>query len=101
MVDDAWKNFDDNGNGRLEKEEAFKFLTQVMKEVTGKDPSEKELERNFQIMDLDKSGDIDKEEAFKFLKGFKVGHILKSISSDLNNKSPSKQAWTSEPSFDI
>ena len=38
-----------------------------MKEVTGKDPSEKELERNFQIMDLDKSGDIDKEEAFKFL----------------------------------
>ena len=53
----------------------------MMKEVTGNDPTEKELQRNFEIMDLDKSGDIDKEEAFKFIKGFRIGHALKSLMS--------------------
>ena len=35
----------------------------MLKEYTGKDPTEEELERNFQFMDYDKSGDIDKSEA--------------------------------------
>ena len=79
QVDDIWKNFDEDKNGKLERHEAEKFLKSILKEVTGKDPSEKELARNFEIMDLDKSGDIDKEEAYKFLKGFKVGHVLKEL----------------------
>ena len=31
------------------------------------------------MMDIDKSGDIDKNEALKFLKGFSLGHGLKSL----------------------
>ena len=45
-----------------------------MQEVTGQEPSQKEIDMNFETMDLDGSGDIDKEEAFKFLKGYKIGH---------------------------
>ena len=53
-----------------------------MKEVTGNDPSQEELERNFEIMDEDMSGDIDKEEALKFLKGFRIGHALKALMNE-------------------
>ena len=47
----------------MDKEEAFTFLKVMLKEYTGNDPTDEELERNFQMMDYDKSGDIDKAEA--------------------------------------
>ena len=46
----------------------------MLKEYSGKEPTEAELEKNFLAMDVDKSGDIDKNEALKFLKGFSLGN---------------------------
>ena len=60
--------------GKMEKDAAYEFLTQIIGEITGSKPTQEELARNFTLMDEDKSGDIDKEEAIKFLKGFKLGH---------------------------
>ena len=48
----------------------------MLKEYTGKEPSEEEIQRNFDNMDADNSGDIDKEEAQKFLKGYELGRQL-------------------------
>ena len=78
-VESIWREFDKSGTGMLEKDEAFLFLKKTIQEVTGNDPSEDELQRNFEIMDEDNSGDIDKEEALKFLKGFRIGHALKEL----------------------
>ena len=35
----------------------------MLKQYQGRDPTEEELERNFNMMDYDGSGDIDKKEA--------------------------------------
>ena len=69
-VEEIWREYDVDNSGKLDKEEAFTFLRVMLKEYTGKDPTDEELERNFQMMDYDKSGDIDKAEAQKFIKGF-------------------------------
>ena len=69
-VEEIWRDYDIDRNGTLEKDEAFAFLRVMLKEYTGKDPTDADLERNFKIMDEDESGDINKQEAQKFLKGF-------------------------------
>ena len=42
--------------------------------MTGEEPTEENVKKNFKEMDLDGSEDIDKEEATKFLKGYRIGH---------------------------
>ena len=81
-VEEIWREYDTDGSGRLEKGEALTFLRVMLKEFTGKEPSEEELERNFNYMDNDKSGDIDKAEAQKFIKGFQLGNSLKGLLSN-------------------
>ena len=78
-VDKIWEQYDINGDGVLSKEEVVPFLKATLREVTGKEPSKDELDRNFSEMDRDKSGDIDKEECFKFLQGFHLGHNLRQL----------------------
>ena len=38
-IEEVWDDFDENKNGVLEKEEAFKFMTHMIKENTNKEPS--------------------------------------------------------------
>ena len=47
--------------------------------MTGSDPTDDELERNFSIIDEDASGTLDKEEVLKFLKGFGLGFTLRNL----------------------
>ena len=47
--------------------------------MTGAEPSDEELERNFAIIDEDASGTLDKEEVLKFLKGFSLGFTLRNL----------------------
>ena len=72
-IDEIWRLFDENQNGKLEKDEAKVFLRAILKQVNGSTPTNKEIKRNFVKMDLDRSGDIDKEEALKYLKGMRIG----------------------------
>ena len=47
--------------------------------MTGAEPNDDELERNFAIIDEDASGTLDKEEVLKFLKGFGLGFALRNL----------------------
>ena len=78
-VDEIWMKYDKNKNGVLDKEEAFAFLDDMMKEVTGQRPTQEEIESNFKILDEDGSGDVSKEETFKFIKGYRIGHALREM----------------------
>ena len=84
-MEQIWAEYDENKNGKLDKDECYKFLKSMLKEMTGRDPTESEIERNFMRIDLDKSGDVDKEEAYKYLKGFHVGRILIKSFSSISN----------------
>ena len=64
-----WDQYDSNGDGVLQKAEAFEFLRMFLEENTGLIPDEEELEKHFKIMDDDGNGTIDKKEAQKFMKG--------------------------------
>ena len=61
-VEDIWKKYDTNNNGVLNRKEAYAFLEDMMKEVTGLVPTHDEIESNFRILDEDHSGDVSKEE---------------------------------------
>ena len=47
--------------------------------MTGAEPNDDELERNFAMIDEDASGTLDKEEVLKFLKGFALGFELRNM----------------------
>ena len=47
--------------------------------MTGSEPTDDEIERNFTIIDEDGSGTLDKEEVLKFLKGFSLGLTLRNL----------------------
>ena len=59
QVDAIWQKYDINKDGVLDKKEAEKFLRDYILEVTGNDPTQEEVERNFETMDIDKSGDVN------------------------------------------
>ena len=73
-IEQIWKDYDTDRNGKLDRKEAYNFLKDCMKEVSGEDPTKEEIDENFRTMDIDGSDDIDKDEALKFLKGYKIGH---------------------------
>ena len=78
-VEQIWKQYDTNNSGVLEKDQAKAFLMDELKNMTGSEPTEDELERNFNIIDEDASGSLDKEEVLKFLKGFGLGFTLRNL----------------------
>ena len=53
----------------------------MLTEYNGSAPTEDEVNKNFDIMDIDGSGDISKEEAQKYIKGYELGATLKNILS--------------------
>ena len=57
----------------------------MLTEYNGSAPTEDEVNKNFDIMDIDGSGDISKEEAQKYIKGYELGATLKSILSSAWN----------------
>ena len=72
-VDKIWSQFDENGDGVLDKEEAYRFLRVSLKEFSGQEPSDEDIERNFESIDFDKNGVLDKDEVYRYLKGFEMG----------------------------
>ena len=79
-VEQVWQIFDGDQSGTLDGRESKEFLKVVIKELTGNDATEDELERVIINMDTDGSGDVDKEEAIKYLKGMKLGMQLRRLS---------------------
>ena len=65
--EEIWKKFDKDDSGTLEKNEAYCFIEHYMTELTGRQPTKRDLENNFFMIDRDGSGDIDKREALDFL----------------------------------
>ena len=61
-LNDIWDNYDADGNGTLEFNEAKKFLKDVMKESGIEELSTKELKNAFDDFDEDGSGAISKDE---------------------------------------
>ena len=49
----------------------MRFLKVYLKQVTGKEPTRRDLENNFSLMDADGSGVIDKVEALDYLASLK------------------------------
>ena len=78
-VEEIWKKFDTNKSGKLEKDQAKLFLLEELASLTGAEPTDDELERNFNIIDEDANGSLDKEEVLKFLKGFGLGFTLRNL----------------------
>ena len=50
-MDKIWKEFDTNNNGKLEKDEALKFLKEMLPELIEIEPSDEMLERHFNLLD--------------------------------------------------
>ena len=78
-IEEIWKQFDTDGNGYLNRTEGYAFLKVELKSLTGSEPTEEELERNWNIIDDDANDVLDKEEVLKFLKGFGLGFTLKAM----------------------
>ena len=85
IVDDIWDEYDEDGNGELDKVEAKDFLARSLRQMQHEYYlSNKEFDAFWKECDADGSGTIDKEEMAAFL--MKVQN-LKSESKklDLNN----------------
>ena len=85
-VEKIWEQYDLDGSGTLDKQEAFTFLREFIGDLTGNVPGEQELEDQFFNLDEDESGEITKEEAVRYLRGYRAGHQLKLIMGGSINK---------------
>jgi Ca2+-binding EF-hand superfamily protein len=76
-VDEIWHNYDEDNSGQLDKPEAKKFTTHILKAMRGPkyNVSTGVLEAWFREFDTDNSGTISKEEMVNFIK--KVGKFGK------------------------
>mgnify|MGYP001946875011 CR=1 FL=1 len=66
-----WDQYDTNGNGFLERDEAFKFIKQTMADIASEiqySLSDEECEAAFNTYDSDGSGQISKTEMHHFIK---------------------------------
>ena len=64
-----WNEFDDDNTGQLEKEEALRFLSVMLKDYTAQEPTESELEKHYTTMDTEQDGGVKKEDCLKYLRG--------------------------------
>ena len=65
VVDDLWDQYDDDGNGELDRSETKKFLRECMKNLNKnqsnvEDISDEAYDALFNHIDRDKNGRIDK-----------------------------------------
>ena len=70
-VEDIWSEYDKDGNGHLDKEEAKSFVRKTLVEaagVTDGDFTDADFDACFSEFDKDKSGTIEKEEMAAFIK---------------------------------
>ncbi len=69
IVDNIWAEFDKDGSGVLEKDEAKKFLQSSLSEMEDADKfSEANFEEFFKESDKNGNGTIDKDEMVIYLK---------------------------------
>ena len=66
LVDTIFANFDENGNGSLEKEEAKKFFDQLFSEA-GETISNENHEKIYASVDTDGDGGLSKDELREIL----------------------------------
>ena len=81
-VDDIWDDFDDDGNGYLDKQECFKFIMEsflaVSPDADAADGDASKIDNNshlkeqfeyfYQKVDVDGSGAVTKNEMLQFIK---------------------------------
>ena len=69
-VEDIWNEYDKDGNGHLDKEEAKSFVKKTLVEAAGGegDFTDEDFDACFAEFDKDKSGTIEKEEMAVFIK---------------------------------
>ncbi len=74
VVDDIWAEFDKDGSGVLEKDEAKKCIQSALSVMEDADElSEADFEECFKEFDKNGNGTIEKDEMIIFLK--KVGGV--------------------------
>lgn len=76
-MSEIWHNYDEDNSGQLDKIEAKKFTTHILKQIRGQkyNVSQGVLEAWFREFDEDGSGTISKTEMVNFIK--KVGKFGK------------------------
>ena len=68
-VDDIWAEYDQDGNGNLDKEETKRFVKKTLSEMSGGEEfSDEDFEACFKEFDKDGSGTIEKDEMAVFIK---------------------------------
>ena len=67
LVDTIFANFDTNGNGSLEKDEAKNFFTQLFSEA-GEEISNDNHEKIYASVDTDGDGGLSKDELRQILQ---------------------------------
>ena len=69
-VEDIWAEYDKDGNGHLDKEEAKSFVRKTLVEAAGgeSDFTDADFDACFLEFDKDRSGTIEKEEMATFIK---------------------------------
>ena len=83
VVDDIWAEFDKDGSGVLEKDEAKKCIQSALSVMEDADElSEADFEECFKEFDKNGNGTIEKDEMIIFLK--KVGGVWSILSRDKN-----------------
>ena len=69
LVEQIWPLYDLDGNGTLDKEETYKFVTQYMQMIGCQEPVPKDVfEIMFSRFDNDGSGEIEKHELYEFIE---------------------------------
>ena len=68
-VEDIWDQYDNDGNGVLDKEETKRFVVEQLEEIEeGRMFDDDDFDECFRNFDVDGSGTIDKLEMVEFIK---------------------------------
>lgn len=68
LVNEIWDQYDDDGNGCLDREEVMNFVTDRLQEYSELTFNIESFDKIFYKIDKDKSGTIEKDEFIAFVK---------------------------------
>ena len=72
LVDEIWDKYDDDGSDELSKDEAYKFILEILANLWDDDKvtsiSQEAFEEVFAVIDVDGSATIDRDEMVDFLQ---------------------------------
>ena len=69
-VDAIWQQYDHNGSGVLEEDEAKEFLRASLKKLTGGDPTDENVDKTFNEIDKNGNKVLERDEVLQFLQEY-------------------------------